>query len=445
MILLIAAPIGMAQTAEQPPDLSSPLTLEQVIEIALERNPALLAVQKGIEVEEKSLSIARKQRIPRVDLFGSYQTFLSESRLPTREREFLALEEQNFSDLNNNLVTAGVRASVPLFTGGRIDAEIRAGEHATVVARQGFQKGRDDLIFQVTLVYHQILMLQKLKEANEVAVGNLIESKRIIEKFVEVGKAPRLDLLRIETRLANVRQELIRANNAIEVSDARLKRLMGLEGLTKRVTFEGTLAYVPQPVDLQEAIQQALVRQPSYLAQKEKVDLLAQKVRIAQSERLPQISLSGGYLTAHGFESDRSEDATEAMVSLSIPIFDGGVIRTRVAREQAELEQARREEEELKLSVLFDVKKGYQDLIEADERVKNTEVSLDAAREGLRIEQLKLETGKGIVNDVLDAQADLLKAEVNYAEALADHRVAYASLRRAIGEIGPQIFREEIN
>lgn len=444
MILLIAALIGVAQAADQP-DLSIPLTLEQVIEIALERNTAILAAQKGVEVEDKNLSIARRQRIPRVDLFGSYQTFPSESRLPTREREFLALEEQNFSDLNNNLVTGGVRASVPLFTGGRIEAEIRAGEHATGVARQGFQKGRDELIFQVTLVYHQILMLQKLKEADELAVGNLIESKRIIERFVEVGKAPRLDLLRIETRLANVRQELIRANNAIEVADARLKTLMGLEGATKRIVLAGTLAYVPQPVDLQEGIRQALERQPSYLAQKEKVELLKQKVLIAQSERLPQISLSGGYLIAHGFESDRSEDATEAMVSLSIPIFDGGLIRTRVAREQAELERAQREEEGIKLSVIFDVKRSYQDLIEADERVKNTEVSLDAAREGLRIEQLKLETGKGIVNDVLDAQADLLKAEVNYAEALADHRVAYAALRRAIGDIEHQTFRQEVN
>lgn len=437
------SPVAQVAALEEPA-LTGPLTLERAIQMALERNAILQAAQKGIEVEEKGLSIARRQRLPRVDLFGSYQTFPSESRLPTREREFLALEEQDFSDLNNSLVTGGVRASVPLFTGGRIQAEVRSGEHATAMARHGFQQVRDDLVLQVAQVFYAILMLEKLKEANEVAVGNLVESKRVIKKFVEVGKAPRLDLLRIETRLANVRQELIRANNAIEVADARLKTVMGLEGVTQRLVLDGELAFVPRPVDLPMSIQQALERQPAYLGQKEKVKLLEQRVRAAQSERLPQVTLSGDYLAAHGFESDRSEDATEAMLSLSMPVFDGGLIRTRVAQKRAELERAQSELEGLKLSVTFEVQKAYQDLVEAVERVKNTEESLEAARESLRIEQFKLEAGKGIVNDVLDAQADLLKAEANYAEARADHRVAHAALKRAIGAVEPQMFREEV-
>lgn len=441
-ILSISVLMAWAQVADGP-DPSRPFTLTRAIEMALERNATLRAAQKGIEVEDRGLSMARRQRIPRLDIFGSYQAFPTDSRLPTREREFLALEEQEFSDLNDQLAAGGIRASVPLFTGGRISAEIRSGEHATAIAMQQFYQSRDDLILQVAGVFYKILELQKLKEADEVAVGNLVESKRIVEKFVEVGKAPKLDLLRIETRLAHVRQGLIRVNNAITVANARLKTLMGLEGVAPRIAIEGRLAYQAWPLDLQQNIQQALERQPSYLSQKEKVKLLEQKVRVAQSERLPQVMASGDYIAVHGFESDRTYEATEAMVSLSMPVFDGALIRNRIAREHAELDKARSELEALRLSVMFEVQKAYQYLLEAEEQVKNTEVGLGSAREGFRIEQVKLDAGKGIVNDVLDAQADLLKAEGNYAEALADIRVAYVTLKWAIGAIDLIDLQEE--
>jgi len=51
----------------------------------------------------------------------------------------------------------------------------------------------------------------------------------------------------------------------------------------------------------------------------------------------------------------------------------------------------------------------------------------------LRLEQLKYANGKGLVNDVLLAQAKLLQVQVGYYTALRDYGVAQAALRRAIG------------
>jgi outer membrane protein len=60
--------------------------------------------------------------------------------------------------------------------------------------------------------------------------------------------------------------------------------------------------------------------------------------------------------------------------------------------------------------------------------------AIETARENLRIERLKYETGAGTSTDVIDAQTALLRAETDYHQAVYDKNIAIASLKRAIGE-----------
>jgi outer membrane protein TolC len=67
--------------------------------------------------------------------------------------------------------------------------------------------------------------------------------------------------------------------------------------------------------------------------------------------------------------------------------------------------------------------------------VQAAEAGLAQAREALRIEQLRLTLGRGIITDVLLAQADLLRAEVTHDEALAANQIARVQLQRALGTL----------
>lgn len=456
---------SLAQAASpEEPAFTVPLTLERAIEIALDRNANIRAAGEAINEAEFGRRIAQRQRLPRIDAEAWYEEFPIRDKLLTpRHMDIPTLGDLTAStpeastqkmldffgsQFQDRVVNLGGSLKWPLYTGGRITAQMQAAESGIEAARERLEQAKDDLIFQVAQAFYRILLLEKLKEANEVAVGNLVESKRIIEKFVEVGRAPRLDLLRIDTRLANVRQDLIRANNAIEIAQAHLKILMGVETTAQRLTLEGALTYQLVEADLAASLEEALTKRPVYQALLAQVRVQEAHVREAFSERLPQLMLTGRYWVAHGNNTGGPIDTWESdaaiMASLSLSVFDGGLIRSKVSKQQSELEQRKNRLAGLRLAIQFEVQQAYQNLIEAGERVKNTEVALEAARESLRVEQFKLETGKGIVNDVLDAQADQLKAEVNYAEALADHRVARMALKRAIGGIEPQLFREEV-
>ncbi len=77
----------------------------------------------------------------------------------------------------------------------------------------------------------------------------------------------------------------------------------------------------------------------------------------------------------------------------------------------------------------------------ANKRIDVSEKAVETAKENLRIEALKFETGSGTSIDVIDAQTAFLRAETDYYQALYDRRLAIVSLKRAIGEE----IREEVS
>ncbi len=134
-----------------------------------------------------------------------------------------------------------------------------------------------------------------------------------------------------------------------------------------------------------------------------------------------------------GADLDFKENWAVAL-RLSVPVFDGGAIRSEISSERKELEKIREEERMLKLGIVRDVKDAYIHIENARERIGVSVAALKTAKETLRIELLKYETGAGTSTDVIDAQTALLRAETDYYQALFDKNIAMASLRKAIGD-----------
>lgn len=119
---------------------------------------------------------------------------------------------------------------------------------------------------------------------------------------------------------------------------------------------------------------------------------------------------------------------------LSVPIFDGGLIRSEISKEKKEMEKVREEERALRLDIIREIKDSYLNIENAGERIGVSQKAVEEAKENLRIEVLRYETGSGTSTDVIDSQTMLLRAETDYLQAIYDKNIAIASLRRAISE-----------
>jgi len=272
--------------------------------------------------------------------------------------------------------------------------------------------------------------------ATEQSVRSLEESQRILQQRVEVGKAAEVNLFRINTRLANVRQELIKVQNALEVAHSLLNTLIGLPDITQRMKLAGELEYQAVSPDFQQSLESALQRNPRYQALKKEEEMQTFRVRIARAELYPQVRLKTTYLGATGAKDffPIIDDATVG-VMLSFPLFDFNAIRAKVRREGLKLRQFQQKLADMRLKVSLEVQTAILNITEASQQIQTAQVALKEAAESLRIEQIRVDVGKGIINDLLDAQADQLRAEVNHIQALSDYYIAQEALKKAIGAI----------
>ncbi|MFQ5792840.1 MAG: TolC family protein [Acidobacteriota bacterium] len=438
--VLAAVVLGLASPLQAQPISNRTLSLDDIIEIALAKNPGLSAARQEVKASDFGRTISRGKRFGELEAFGEnlYAGFDDANERRLIPRAFLLPERSQDDVFGRNTTTAGFSYRIPLYTGGRLTARVELSEFAARASRHRLQQTADDLILNLTTTFHTLLRLGEDIKATEASLKALEESSRVTERAVEVGRRPRLDLLKVNTRLASVRQALIRRRNSKIVAQGALVTLMGLEDVTRRVQLAGPLRYIPQPIDLHQSIKEALGRRPAYQGLKQEVAIAEKRVQIAQSRKWPQISLRLGYLGATNDEDmGRVQDDFTAMLRVSIPLFTGGVLTGQVGEAKARLARARERLRQLRLSVSRGVQEAFFRVKDAEERIVAAQAALQQAAEALRIERLKLEVGKGIVEELLIAQRAELEARANYFSALAEANIASMALRRAVGVIRP--------
>jgi len=438
MLLSLALNCAMAMDTN-PPANADGLTLGEAIRMAQAHNPGYQSAVTARDVAGADYAATHGERLPRVELFGSYlYSPIEDKRLIPRA----LLEDVSPAErFDSQIATLGARLSYPLYTGGSVEARTEAARLGIDMAGFVARKTRQDLVLDVTRAFYDVLLIERVIEANQQGVDELEEAHRMVKALFDNGRAPRLDLLRVETRLAAVRQALIRTQSAHETGVARLRRLIGIEDDAAPLRLQGDLMFqdpIPSSLDSDALFQRALDARPAYQAAQTAIAQQRQRVAAARGAGLPQVGLEAAYLDAAGL-AHGSSPRNDATLSLTLTqrLFDGGAIRSRADRENARLLQLRQRLDDLRLQIRFEIDAAVEAVREAAARVHNTETAVTSAEEALRDEQLKLESGKGIINDVLLAQTDTLQAEVEHATARADYRIAVAALARAAGQSLP--------
>ena len=101
---------------------------------------------------------------------------------------------------------------------------------------------------------------------------------------------------------------------------------------------------------------------------------------------------------------------------------------------QAALQQAEADTQLMRDAIRVEVAQGYNGMIAARSAIESARLGLEAAREGYRVTREQLQAGIVNTTTLLQAQAELIRAQVDVVESAIGIRIAKATLRRAIGE-----------
>jgi outer membrane protein len=424
---------NMIGTAPHSVEGRNPYTLDSIIRYALKNNPRIRIAGKNVEGEGYGLDAAQAERMPRIDFGGGVTRYRWDTPLTPIVISIPLSTNTEIPEFRRTIWDTGLSFRLPLFRGGRLMRNVRVAEMRQGVAVDTLKSTTQDLVYNLSSVFYKIAQLEKLYLANDGSVRQLEAHKKNVETQLAAGTVPRLDLLKTDVELSHaIENRLVVKNNLLSAYEL-LKSLMGMDEMATTISIAEEQKEDESYPPVEESLSRALAQRPDFKAAAKRLKVSEERIKIAWGKRLPDIYAQGRYWGQAGNEFAFKENYYFGL-NLSIPIFDGGLIRSEINRERVELEKAKEEERSLRLAITREVRDGHLTIANALERIGVTGKALESARENLRVEMLKYETGEGTSTDVIDARTALLRAESDSYQALFDRQTALASLRRAVGD-----------
>lgn len=301
-------------------------------------------------------------------------------------------------------------------------------------ARQDVESTQEQVAAQVARAY---LAAVKADADLETAQSNVDLSQALLkqsENEKTAGTGTGIEITRAKVQLANDRQHLIEARNALRAAHLRLLRAMSMR-LDTELKLTDRMAYVPEDAaTLQEAQRAALAVRPDLKAQQQREANARFSATAVKMERLPSVQAFGDY-------GDLGTGLGSALptrtygVAVRVPLFDGG---RRDARREESASQYRAEKartNDLKEQIELDVRLALDALQAADDEVKVAKDGLDLAQNELAQARRRYDAGVATGVEVTDAQTRLERARDNQTTALYNYNVAQIDLAQAMGKV----------
>ena len=227
----------------------------------------------------------------------------------------------------------------------------------------------------------------------------------------------------------------IAARNQLAIAKEALREVTGelpseVESLGEEMPLIG-----PEPARPDDWIARALEQNLDVLAAKAAVDAAREQMKLQQSNRSPAVDLvaSHNYTDTGGLFGDRQSTSSAIGVQLSIPLYQGGAIPSRIRQAQAQLDQAKEGLEQQRRAVQRSTSEAFLNVQSNISRVKALKQALISTRSALDATEAGYEVGTRTTVDVLDARRNLYRAERDYARARYDYLLSTLALKQAAG------------
>jgi outer membrane protein TolC len=402
-------------------------TLERALDYALGHNPDARLARQRIAGAEAGLEAANAAFWPRVQFQSSY------TRTDNPMQAFGSILNQrayqptlNFNDVPDvdDLNVRGL-VTMPLYQGGRNQAGREAAKANTAAAREDSEAVRNALGFEVARAYHTILKTREFVLAAEAAARSFQTNLTIAQRREQAGTLLKTDVLDLQVRLAQAREDQVRARNARALAERALRNLLGLEEGGEFVVAEAApFLKAPDSGDFSRRAELAAAAHRERAA--------AEQVRGARSGYLPRLNAFGSLDYDYGTKYDSDGKSYTAGALLQWDLWDGKLTRAKVHEAAASLEAAREEQRRVRLALGLEAEQARLDLQAASERLTVTAQAVTAASESAHLTRVRFDQGQALSTQLIDAETALTAARVRRAEAEADQRIAVAALRKAL-------------
>ena len=402
MVLLFASALcGAAEIAERT------LTIEECIALAEANHPSLEEARANLAVQQAKMGQVKSDSALKGTLSagGSRRTGSDESYSAT------------FS-VSKLLTDSGKNALERKSQSLSIDSANESGREALLALHKNVKDA-----------YYGLLLAILKRDQAESAVQTYQKHLEQARGFYEAGARALFDVTKAEVDLSTAKITLVTAEKVLGTARAALSRAVGvdLEDVRPATDFRA-----PQSLPEEDfALIQALENRPDIRTARLKSESGKLGVSLAAKGNAATVSLSGSSsLVGTDLPPD---DSFSLSVNLSVPVFDGGLTKSRISEARAVLSATEASGRQTEQTVRYEVRASLLAVREAEARISAAELLVRQAEENLTLAEGRYETGVGSVLEVADAILAANSAQVSLFQAKADYSTSLAALEKTLG------------
>jgi len=431
LIFFCGMPCCFAAAREAPSTYN--LSIEEAIGVAFKNNKDIQIEEQEINAAKAAILGAQSEFLPKLNANAGYAHVGSILSLPQTQNT--KKDPGIFTGYRNDN-KVGLELDQAIYNGGANTANLQQKQIKLRIQQETLRARKLDTEFEVKRLYYGLLLAQ---ETERIAQNLLDQAKSHFEdvkKKYEQGTASRFDRLQSSVQVSKLEPELIKAKNAVDLIDAELKKLLGVN-LRVSVTLKDGLMYRPREIKESEFLKFAYLGKPEMMLMVLGVDVNKWLIETAKAGHKPQVNAQLGYNYRSNDIGDminNRHNNWDAGFSVSIPIFDGFSTKAKVDEAGARYTRAKLEKENLVEQIAVDIRKACLDLQKAQSVIGSQKDSVGEAKEALKIAEVRYDNGEGTNLDVMDSQVSLSQVEKNLSEGIYDYLMAEAYLNRTMGQ-----------
>jgi len=405
--------------------------LDRLIEEALAHNQDLALAAARVDEARALARVADSEFFPAID--GGFQRDRSRSsaRSSTPLPPSVPLERNNYR--------AQINVAYELDLWGRLRGASNAARAELLATQAARETVRITLATEVARAYYTLLGLDAQVDATRRSLDLRNEALDLQKVRHKAGLINDLNLRQLEAEVAAARAQLPQLEGNRTAQELALSVLLGrspraiVEGEVKRGADRGEPAPAVVPEGLPSDL---LLRRPDVVTAEQQLIAANARISAARASLFPRIALTGFFGSESGSLSDLFSAPAriwQLAFGLAQPIFQGGRLFGEVEAVQARERQAIAQYQKTLQEAFREVRQALVVQARARETFEAETTRVAALSDAYRLARIRYKNGLLSQLEVMDAERNLLQAQLNRAEALRVQRSAVADIVKALG------------
>ncbi len=346
-----------------------------------------------------------------------------ESRLPNLN----ASVNGSFSNNNNGSrfsSSASLNTGVVLFQGGQINNTIKKEQITLEQSESKIAQYDDKLSVNILNAFLTLLGNQEMIKYQQAVMESSREALKQGEEKYKVGSILESDYLLLKAQFLSDTNNIVQTQFNIDDNILSLKTLLSMDPeqdfdiVPPDTTTLHLLEVFPSR---EEVLNEAIDHSPDLKISQYNIEIAKKSLRIAKSSYYPTLNLSAGLSTNlnefDNFGSQKDHTFSEQVgLSLNIPIYSRGTVRTRVRQNNIALQRQELSHEQSMLTIRQNIAKEYQNLLSNYNKYKVSEQSVRAHEESYLAYKNRFEYGSITAVELLQQQNNFLNALNQYIQ-----------------------------